>query len=144
MPDKTRWPCKSHRPHSRRGFAFWPAESYLRSNLIVRGPNQPLAGRLTNAAQSSSRWGNRIGGLADIGYCADMANDPKRAGETTINVVDALRGQQEQLKRLIAQKIWISNASKPTLAEIGAQLTELHRLIAQLESAIWAQMKDAP
>jgi ABC-type transporter Mla subunit MlaD len=87
---------------------------------------------------------NRFGGLADIGYYVDMASDPKRTGETTINVVDALRGQQEQLKRLIGQKFWISNASRSTLAEIGAQLTELQRLIAQLESDIWAQLKNAP
>jgi hypothetical protein len=62
-------------------------------------------------------------------------------GETAINVVDALRGQQEQLKRLTAQKIWISDASKPTLSEIEAELTELKRLIAQLESDILDQLK---
>jgi DNA-binding transcriptional LysR family regulator len=38
--------------------------------------------------------------------------------QTTINVVDALRGQQEQLKRLIAQKMWISDAPKATLSEM--------------------------
>ena len=27
--------------------------------------------------------------------------------ETKLNIVDALQGQQEQLKRLIAQKMWI-------------------------------------
>jgi len=42
--------------------------------------------------------------------------------EDRVNIVDALRGQQEQLKRLIAQKIWISDAPKATLSEIDAQL----------------------
>ena len=56
--------------------------------------------------------------------------------ETTINVVDALRGQQDQLKRLIAQKIWISDASKATLAEIEAQVIELKHLLTQLETDI--------
>jgi hypothetical protein len=27
--------------------------------------------------------------------------------EDKVNIVDALRGQQEELKRLIAQKMWI-------------------------------------
>lgn len=61
--------------------------------------------------------------------------------ETTINVIDALQGQQEQLKRLIAQKIWISDAAKPTLSEIESQLTELKRLIAQLQGDIQDQLK---
>ena len=61
--------------------------------------------------------------------------------ETTINVRDALRGQQEQLKRLIAQKIWISDAPQATLSEIQAQITELKRLIEQLESDIQEQLK---
>src|SRR5919108_2371345 len=61
--------------------------------------------------------------------------------ETTINLVDALRGQQEQLKRLIAQKMWISDAPKATLSEIRSQLRELKRLIGQLESDIRDQLK---
>jgi hypothetical protein len=48
--------------------------------------------------------------------------------EDRVNIVDALRGQQEQLKRLIAQKMWISDVPKPTLLEINAQLGELKRL----------------
>jgi hypothetical protein len=56
--------------------------------------------------------------------------------ETKINMVDALRGQQEQLKRLIAQKIWISDAPKATLSEMEAQVGELKRLLAQLEKDI--------
>jgi hypothetical protein len=61
--------------------------------------------------------------------------------ETKISIVDALRGQQEQLKRLIAQKIWISDASKAALSEVEAQLVELKRLIAQLESDIQDQLR---
>jgi hypothetical protein len=58
-----------------------------------------------------------------------------------VNIVDALRGQQEQLKRLIAQKMWISDAPKAILSEIKAQLAELKRLLVQLESDIRDQLK---
>ena len=61
--------------------------------------------------------------------------------EDRVNIVDALRGQQEQLKRLIAQKVWISDAPKATLSEIKAQLGELKRLLGQLESDIRDQLK---
>ena len=63
--------------------------------------------------------------------------------ETRINVVDALRGQQDQLKRLIAQKIWLSEAPKATLSEIEAQVVELKRLLDQLESDIQDQQPEA-
>ena len=63
--------------------------------------------------------------------------------ETTISVVDALRGQQEQLKRLIAQRTWISDAPQGTLSDIEAQLNELKRLIAQLKRDIQAQLKSS-
>jgi hypothetical protein len=62
--------------------------------------------------------------------------------ETTINVADALRGQQDQLKRLIAQKIWISDAPQATLSEIHAQVTELKRLLDQLDVDIQEQLKE--
>jgi hypothetical protein len=61
--------------------------------------------------------------------------------ETTINVIDALRGQQEQLKRLLKQKMWISDAPKATLSEIEAQINELKRLLVQLESDIQDQLR---
>jgi hypothetical protein len=61
--------------------------------------------------------------------------------ETTINVIDALRGQQEQLKRLLMQKMWISDAPKATLSEIEVQINELKRLLAQLESDIQDQLR---
>src|SRR5437016_3813850 len=63
--------------------------------------------------------------------------------EDRVNIVDALRGQQEQLKRLIAQKMWISDAPKVTLSEIEAQLSELKRLLAQLQSDVKDQLKKA-
>jgi len=61
--------------------------------------------------------------------------------ETTVNIVDALRGQQEQLKRLLKQRILISEAPKATLSEIEAQINELKRLLAQLESEIQEQLR---
>jgi hypothetical protein len=61
--------------------------------------------------------------------------------EDRVNIVDALRGQQEQLRRLIAQKVWINDASKMTLSEIKAQLSELKRLLGALESDIRDQLK---
>ena len=56
--------------------------------------------------------------------------------ETTINMVDALRGQQAQLRRLLAQKVLIGDAPMTTLSEMQAQVTELQRLLAELEGAI--------
>jgi hypothetical protein len=61
--------------------------------------------------------------------------------ETTVNMVDALRGQQEQLKRLLKQKILISNAPKATLSEMEAQINEVKRLLAQLENDIQDQLR---
>jgi hypothetical protein len=61
--------------------------------------------------------------------------------ETRINMVDALRGQQDQLRRLIAQKMLISAAPKATLAEMEAQIGELKRLLAELENDIQDQLK---
>jgi hypothetical protein len=60
--------------------------------------------------------------------------------ETKISVTDALRGQQEQLKRLTAQEIWITEASTATLSEIMAQITELKRQLEQLEAQIKVQL----
>ena len=61
--------------------------------------------------------------------------------EDRVNIVDTLRGQQEQLKRLIAQKLWISDAPKTILAEIKGQLGELKRLVGQLEFDIRDELK---
>ncbi len=77
----------------------------------------------------------RIVSLVDAGH----RRAPRIMSETTIKITDALRGQQEQLKRLIAQKTWIADATQPTLAEIHAQITELKRLLEQLEIDIQQQ-----
>ena len=61
--------------------------------------------------------------------------------ETTINMVDALRGQQAQLRRLLAQKALIGDAPKTTLSEMQAEVTELQRLLAELEGAIQDQLQ---
>jgi hypothetical protein len=61
--------------------------------------------------------------------------------ETTINILDALKGQQAQLKRLLAQKMWISNAPKATLAEIDAQMARIKALLAELEKNIQDQLQ---
>jgi hypothetical protein len=41
----------------------------------------------------------------------------------------------------MAQKIWIGDAPKATLSEIDAQLSELQRLLAQLQSEVQDQLK---
>jgi hypothetical protein len=59
-----------------------------------------------------------------------------KMAETSINVTDALRGQQEQLKRLAAQRNWLSEAPETKLSEISAQITELKRLLDALQSEV--------
>jgi hypothetical protein len=61
--------------------------------------------------------------------------------ETTINVLNALQGQQAQLKRLIAQKMWISEAPKATLTEMDAQVKQIKTLLAEIGTDIQAQLK---
>jgi hypothetical protein len=62
--------------------------------------------------------------------------------ETTINIIDALRGQQEQLKRLLAQKVLISDAPRPDLSEIEAQVIEIKSLLAEFEKLIQGQLSE--
>jgi hypothetical protein len=61
--------------------------------------------------------------------------------ETTINLVDALRGQQAQGRRLLAQKVLIGDTPKTTLSQIQAEVTELQRLLAELEWAIQGHLQ---
>jgi hypothetical protein len=61
--------------------------------------------------------------------------------ETTINIIDALHGQQAQLKRLIAQKVLISKAPKATLSEINVQVAQIKALLAELEKNIQGQLQ---
>jgi len=64
--------------------------------------------------------------------------------ESSINIIDALRGQEAQLRRLLAQKILISEAPKAQLSEIEAQVMELKRLLNELERVIQDQLKGRP
>jgi hypothetical protein len=64
--------------------------------------------------------------------------------ETSISMVDALRGQQAQLRRLLAQKVLIGEAPKTMLSEMQAQVIELHRLLVELEGAIQDQLQRRP
>jgi hypothetical protein len=61
--------------------------------------------------------------------------------ETTINMIDALQGQVAQLRRLLAQKLWISQAPKATLSEMEAQVAQIKALIAELEKDIRDQLQ---
>ena len=61
--------------------------------------------------------------------------------ETTISIIDALRGQQAQLRRLLAQKELIAKATKTDLSEIAAQIIELKRLLSEIEIVILDHQK---
>ena len=61
--------------------------------------------------------------------------------ETTINMIDALQGQQAQLKRLLAQKVWISEAPKATLSEMKVQVAQIKALLAELDKNILGQLQ---
>jgi hypothetical protein len=56
-------------------------------------------------------------------------------------MIDALQGQQAQLKRLLAQKIWISKAPKATLSEMETQVAQIKALLAELEKNISDQLQ---
>lgn len=60
-----------------------------------------------------------------------------------IDMVESLKAQCDQLKRLLDAKIWISETPKPTLEEMTAQVSELKSLIAQLEELIQQHRHDA-
>jgi hypothetical protein len=49
--------------------------------------------------------------------------------------------QLAQLRRLLAQKVLISEAPRPQLSEMEAQVTELKRLLNELEKVIQDQLK---
>ena len=73
------------------------------------------------------------------------AKRPKgEMAETSINIIDALRGQEAQLRRLLAQKVLISEAPRSQLSEIEAQVTELKRLLNELEKVIQDRLKARP
>jgi hypothetical protein len=60
----------------------------------------------------------------------------QRHSTTQIDLRDALKQQQAQLRRLLNAKIWISNAPKATREEMNAQVAQIKSLIQELEEAI--------
>src|SRR5438132_2785476 len=62
------------------------------------------------------------------------------ADDSSINIVDGLKGQYVQLRRLLAQQSWIARASRDTLSEIETQLTQIKSVVAELERIIVAQV----
>jgi hypothetical protein len=54
------------------------------------------------------------------------------SNDTSINIVDGLKGQHVQLRRLLAQQSWIASASSDTLSEIDTQLTQIKSVLAIL------------
>jgi hypothetical protein len=69
-----------------------------------------------------------------------MADDPSPK-QTTVSIIDALRGQQAQLKRLLAQEALIARSTRPELFEIESQVVELKRLLTELDRVIKGQLK---
>jgi hypothetical protein len=58
--------------------------------------------------------------------------------DTSINIVDDLKGQHLQLRRLLAKQSWIASASRDTLSEIDTQLTQIKSVLRELERVIAA------
>jgi hypothetical protein len=102
------------------------------------GADAPVGGPGTKVPAVRKRQ-RRVKGARICGIKL-MSNEPKREAETTINIIDALRGQQEQLQRLVAQPAWISKAPRSALSEMEAQVTELRRLLIELEKIIQDQI----
>jgi hypothetical protein len=57
----------------------------------------------------------------------------------TINIIGALKAQQDQLKRLLDQKMWISATPKATLDEMEDQIRSTKALVSDLEAIIKQQ-----
>ena len=54
----------------------------------------------------------------------------------TVNFIGVLKAQQDQLKRLLDMKLWVTATPKATLDEMDAQLCDTKALIADLENLI--------
>jgi hypothetical protein len=63
--------------------------------------------------------------------------------DTAINIIDGLKGQHAQLRRLLAQRMWINEASKATLAELENQIAQIKTVLLELEKEIQDQLKRA-
>jgi hypothetical protein len=61
--------------------------------------------------------------------------------DTAINIIDGLKGQHAQLRRLLAQRMWINEASKATLAELENQIAQIKTVLLELEKEIQDQLK---
>jgi hypothetical protein len=56
-----------------------------------------------------------------------------------INLIGSLKAQQDQLRRLLDQKMWISATPKATLDEMEDQIRTTKSLISDLERIIKQQ-----
>lgn len=53
-----------------------------------------------------------------------------------INIVESLKEQRAQLKRLLDSKLWISDTPKPTLNEMASQVAQMKSIIEELDRLI--------
>ena len=56
-----------------------------------------------------------------------------------VNFIWVLKAQQDQLKRLLDMKLWVTGTPRATLDEMDAQLCDTKALIADLENLIKRQ-----
>ena len=57
----------------------------------------------------------------------------------TVNFIGVLKAQQDQVKRLLDMKLWVTATPRATLDEMDAQLSDTKALIADLENLIKRQ-----
>jgi hypothetical protein len=58
-----------------------------------------------------------------------------------VDIVESLKAQCDQLRRLLDAKIWVSEAPKATAEEMAAQVAQLKSLTAQLDQLIQKHRK---
>jgi hypothetical protein len=63
----------------------------------------------------------------------------RKMSAPTANIIGALKAQQDQLKRLLDQRMWISATPKATLDEMEDQIRGAKSLISDLEAIIKQQ-----
>lgn len=56
-----------------------------------------------------------------------------------IDIFSSLKAQRDQLERLLASPVYISNALKATPDEIGSQISQLRASIQELETLLEKQ-----
>jgi hypothetical protein len=54
--------------------------------------------------------------------------------------IKELKGQHAQLRRLLAQRMWIKEASEATLAELENQIAQIKTVLLELEKEIQARI----